>query len=97
MSFQQNFVVRSYNGPIIEKSYEKIFQVISLNGPPLFDHYGDNDVEDQKQPLFFEDQRFNIFNHELKRSQERKCSSKRNMPYLFSHKNKLKIALQNIS
>jgi hypothetical protein len=80
--------VRSYNGPIIEKSYEKIFQVISLNGPPLFYHYGDNDLEDQEKPLICEDQRFNIFNHDLKRFEERRFSSKRNMPDLFGHKEK---------
>jgi len=59
----------------------------------LFDHYGDSDVEDQEQPLIFEDQRFTIFNHESKRSQERRCSSKRNMPYLFGHKEQVEYCL----
>ena len=78
---------------MIEKDYEQISQVISLNSSPLFDHYGDSDVEDQEQPLIFEDQRFTIFNHESKRSQERRCSSKRNIPYLFVNKEQVEYFL----
>jgi hypothetical protein len=97
VSFQQTFVAGSYNEPIIEKDYEHISQVISLNGPPLFDHYGDSDVEDQEQPLICEDQRFNIFNHESKNLRRGGVVPKGICQICSVIKNKLKIALQNIS